>query len=324
MQDAVVNGVHAIEAQPQAHHVEVAFGEAFDACTVANVAQNFVVEGVLQGERGVVEQAELLGRESVEVRTIATHKVREYRARHQRRLVRQAVDEYRHVGPGIEAQAVHARVNLDVYGESLYALLFSGAYQRLQQFETVHLGLEFVFKEGVKGRHLRVHHDDARRDACAAQFGALVGHGHGQVVHALVLQRTGNLYAACAVGRSLHHAGDAGARFHEGAVVVQVLRECFQVHVEGGFVHPQREGRRHLLKTKAARALDEHHVALQRVEHTAGQQGLAGGEKGFGQVEEGLHLRQCRTYAYEHLHAAALHHAGHGGIEFGGRHTRLQ
>ena len=49
LQRAVVNGVYAIESQSESHHVEVAFGEAFDACAVADVAKDFVGEGCLQG-----------------------------------------------------------------------------------------------------------------------------------------------------------------------------------------------------------------------------------------------------------------------------------
>lgn len=55
MQAAVVNGVDAIKAETEAYHVEVAFGKALDAGTVANVAQYFVGEGALQLLRSLVK-----------------------------------------------------------------------------------------------------------------------------------------------------------------------------------------------------------------------------------------------------------------------------
>ena len=110
---------------------------------------------------------------------------------------------------------MHPRVEFQVDGEVGDALAACGAYERIEEVEAIDLGLEFIFEERAERRHFRVHHDDARRDARAAQLCAFIRHGNCEIVHAALLQRLGNLHAARAVGRGLHHTGEFRFRLHE-------------------------------------------------------------------------------------------------------------
>ena len=105
----------------------------------------------------------------------------------------QAVDEPVHVLAGIEAQSVHASVELDVYGIVGDALLLGCLDEGLEQTERIDLGLEVVVEHGLEGGHLGVHHHDVGGDAVLAQGDTLVGDSHSQIVYAVVLQGLGYL-----------------------------------------------------------------------------------------------------------------------------------
>ena len=82
MHDVIVDGAYPVEAKAQTHHLHLCFGEAFDACRVADVAQYFVRESCLQGGGSLLEEVELMAAEGVESVAIASHKMGEYRAGH--------------------------------------------------------------------------------------------------------------------------------------------------------------------------------------------------------------------------------------------------
>ena len=201
-------------------------------------------------------------------------------------LVVQAINECRQVKAWVKAQTVHARVQLDVNGETLYAFLLSSLDECVEEFEVIDLGFEFIVKERFERGHFRIHHDDARGDAGTAQFGSLVSHGDGKIVHAAVLQRLGNFNAACAVGRGFHHADHLRFRFHEGAIVVEIPRQGVEIDVERGFVNAQGECGGDFLKAEGSRAFDEHERVVERVKQTAVSEGFAGGEERLLHQEE--------------------------------------
>ena len=176
----------------------------------------------------------------------------------------------------------------------------------------------------MESRHFRVHHHDARRDARAAQFHALVRHGHGQVVHPAVLQRLGDFHRPRAVGRSLHHARDFRGGLEERAVEVEVLRDGVEVHVERRFVYALREHRRDLFEAKLACSLHEHHFPLEPFHQSALQECFRRGEETFLHIEERVGRRDFRSHADEALHAAARHHLRHLPVEFIGGQSRLE
>ena len=83
-------------------------------------------------------------------------------------LVGEAVYELGHVGEWVEAEAVHAGVELDVYGHVGDACVSGGLNEGLEYAEGVYLGFEVVLEEGLEGAHLGVHDDDGLGDAVAA------------------------------------------------------------------------------------------------------------------------------------------------------------
>ena len=95
-------------------------------------------------------------------------------------LALQAVDELVHILVGVEAQPVHACIELDVDGPTRDALLLSGMDKCLHQTEGIDLGFQVVVEHGLESCHFRVHDHDVLRDAIATQFYAFVGHGHSQ------------------------------------------------------------------------------------------------------------------------------------------------
>ena len=131
---------------------------------------------------------------------------------------------------------MHARVQLDVNGETLYAFLLSSLDECVEEFEVIDLGFEFIVKERFERGHFRIHHDDARGDAGTSQFGSLVSHGDGKIVHAAVLQRLGNFNAACAVGKGFDHAGELGAGLEQAFEIADVIHHRAEVHLHDRLV----------------------------------------------------------------------------------------
>ncbi|EJX07730.1 hypothetical protein EVA_04160 [gut metagenome] len=324
MQAAVVNRVDAIEPQPEAHHVEVAFGETLDAGRIADVAQQLVGEGLLQLPRSSVKEFELAGREGIEVRTVTPHEMREDRTRDDGRLMVETVDEHRQVGLRIETEAVHTRVEFDVYGETLYAFFLSGTDQRLQQSETVDLRFEVVFKQSIESRNLRIHDQNARRDPRTTQFRPFVGHRHSEIVDATVLQGTRNLHTAGTIGRSLDHAHHLRFGLHEGTVVFHIVRQGFQIHLQSRFVHPQRKLCRDLLDVEVAAALQQHRLVVELFEETALQQVRRMEEEMAFHREIGTGGRESRTDGNQTRHPSALQHLCHLAVERIRLHPTLQ
>ena len=134
---------------------------------------------------------------------------------------------------------MHASGKLDVYGETLYALLLGCVYQGVEQFETVYFRLKVVLEKRVECRHFRIHYNNACCDAGASQVGSFVGHGHGKVVYAAVLQSFGYFNRTSSVCRGFDHAGDFCLGFHERTVEIEILGNGFEIDIECGFVHTQ-------------------------------------------------------------------------------------
>ena len=99
----------------------------------------------------------------------------------------QTVDELVDVMLRVEAQAMHARVEFDMYRPPRDTLLTGSTDEGVQQSERVYLGFEIIVEHGLEGSHLRVHDHDIGRDACLAEGDALICHGHGEIVDAMVL-----------------------------------------------------------------------------------------------------------------------------------------
>ena len=56
----VVAGVDAIESETQAAHIQLALREVLDTCRIADMAQDFMVEGSLQLSASLIEEFKLM------------------------------------------------------------------------------------------------------------------------------------------------------------------------------------------------------------------------------------------------------------------------
>ena len=236
----------------------------------------------------------------------------------------QPVDELVDVLLRVEAKAVHARVELYVYGPARYALFLGRFHESVEQAERVDLRLKVVVEHRLERRHLRVHYHDIRRDAVATQRGTLIGHGHGEIVNAMVLQRLGNLHAARAVSVGLYHAHELGLGLHERAVIVEVGHHGVEVHLQHRLVHLLHEEVGDLVEAKLPRALDEDDLIAQRAKHRRVEKraDAAEEERVLDVYPVGI-VRHHRAYADKLLHATLLCQAAHLAIEVGRVHAAL-
>ena len=56
----VVAGVDAIESETQTAHIQLALREVLDTCRIADMAQDFMVEGSLQLSASLIEEFKLM------------------------------------------------------------------------------------------------------------------------------------------------------------------------------------------------------------------------------------------------------------------------
>ena len=293
------------------------------ACGVVHVAQNLMTEGGLYLLAALVEHTELGGREVVEVVAVGTHEMGEDRTRDDGRLLLQAFDELINLR-AVEAQAVHAGVKLQMYGPPRDTLGTGCLDEGIHQSEAIDLRLQVVVEEGLKRRHLGVHHNDILRDAGIAKGDTLVGYRHCQIVHAMVLQRLGNLHGTSAISVGLDHTHHLGLGLQERAEIVQVIDHRIEVHLEDGLVHLLFQQLGDTLEAKRTGAFQQHYLVIERTEQITLQELLH-------VVEEPLltylYLRCLTGYLWadtdKTVYAALQNQVGHLTIELRGRLTRL-
>ena len=157
------------------------------------------------------------------------------------RLPFQPRHEFRHVFLRVKAETVHARVQFHMDGKMRDSFFLCRMHQRVQQAEAIDFRFQVVLEKSLETPHLGIHNHDVGRDARPAQVHAFVGHSHGQVVHALILQRLGDFHRPRAVGRSLHHAHHLRPRLHETAVIIQVVHHGVEIDLQSRFVHLQHQ-----------------------------------------------------------------------------------
>ena len=319
--------VDAVEAKPETHHFEVSLGKALDACAVADVAKNGVGEGFLKQLAALQEPLVLQEGELVEAVGVASHEMREHGTRDEGTLPVQPSDELRHVRFGVEAEAMHPCVELDVDRKVRDALVLCRPDKGIEQAETVDLRLQLVLEERAEGTHLGVHHHDALRDALLAKRYALVGNGNGKVIDMMLLQHLCHLDRSCPVSVGLDHADHLRLRLHKGAVVLEVLRYGTKVDFENRFMYFLLQTVGYALEVETACALDEDELLLQRGKYLARYQRIRVREEAAldGQAGEAVHVgRYDRTHGQQIVHATLLEQLGQMGVEGMRFHAALQ
>ena len=276
-----------------------------DGSTIIHVADNLMGEGSLQTAAGLVELLELHGGEVVEVITVGTDEMTEDGTRYDGVLALQTADNLVNILLRVEAEAVHTRIEFDVYGPTRNTLLLSGTDEGIHQTERVDLWLEIVVEHRLEGRHLRVHNHNVLRNAVATQCDALVSNSHCEVVDTVVLQGLGNLHGTSAIGVGLDHADQFGLRLQEGAIVVEVVDQCVEVNLQNGLMDLLLQLFSDTVEAKGTGTLDEDDLVVQLAESIAGKESVCGGEEEHSSGKTDGHTTprksgcDMRTYADE-------------------------
>ena len=255
MQHPIITGIDTIETNAQTTHIHLSLREMLDTCGVVHVAQDMMRESRLQLLARLIEESKLTGRELVEVIAVGTHEMTEHRAWDDGCLVLQTVYKFEEILFGIEAQTMHTRIELDMYGPTRDSFLTSGLDKGIHQSEGVHLWLEVVVEHCLEGRHLWIHDHDIGGDASLTEGNTFIGHGDSQIVDTVVLQRLGNLHGTCTIGIGLDHTHHFRIRLQERTVIVQVLHNGVEVHLENRLVHLLLQLFRNLVEAKRTGAL---------------------------------------------------------------------
>ena len=240
-----------------------------DTRRIADMTQYLMVEGSLQLLAALVEELELMGRERIEAVVIASHEVREHTARDDGVLMFQSAYQLLHIVLGIEAQAVHAGIQLDMHRETSDSLLLGSLDKGVEQTERVNLGLKIIIEHGLEGGHLWIHDHDIAGDTVLAKRHTFIGNSHGKIVHTVILQGLGYFHCSCSIAVGLDHADQLGLGLHKRAIVVQVGYHSIEVHFERGLMHLAYQELGKLVETKLACALEQDDLIAQRLEHLA-------------------------------------------------------
>jgi len=317
VEDVVRARIDAIEANAKTAHVELAVAEMVDARGVVDMTDDMVGEGGLQLAAAHIKLLKLLAGEFVKLIGIGTDKVAEDATRDDSRLGLEAGNQLVHVLQRIESKPTHARIELNVDGIARDALAAGGLDKGVEETEGIDLGLQVVVEHRFEGGHLGVHHHDVARDAIAAQRHALVGHGHGQVIDAVVLERLGHLHGTRSIGVGLDHADEFRAGSHHGAVVVEIIDQRLEINLQGGLVDLADKQLGKALETKLACAFEQDHLVAERAEGGTMDEVFDGRVKLLlGQLGEGGMVGgDGRTDTDKALHATLADEGGHLCVE---------
>lgn len=280
----------AVEADAEAHHIELGVGEADDARRVEDVsADGRVVETTAEVVAPERELVDLGAGEGIHVGVLAAGEVREDRGDAEREVGgEEHVGEMGDVG-AIEAEAVHAGVELDMdrergkgRGEEL-----GGRSETVEDAEAVDIGFEVVLDDIVETILLGVHDHDREGDAVAAEFDALVGIGDGEVVDMIELERVGYLDLAGSVRGSLDHRHKFGRGSDTAAEEVEVVDESVDVDFHDRFVGATAEELGDAFEAKATGTFEEDDFGMEGSEVDLLKEGVGVGDKeGVDAMEE--------------------------------------
>jgi len=317
VEDVVRARIDTIEANAETAHVELAVAEMVDARGVVDMTDDMVGEGGLQLAAAHIKLLKLLAGEIVKLVGIGTDKVAEDATGDDSRLGLEAGNQLVHVLQRIESKPTHAGIELDVDGIARDALAAGSLDKGVEETEGIDLGLQVVVEHRLEGGHLGVHHHDVARDAIAAQRHALVGHGHGQVIDAVVLERLGHLHGTRSIGVGLDHADEFRAGSHHGAVVVEIIDQRLEINLQGGLVDLADKQLGKALETKLACAFEQDHLVAERAEGGTMDEVFDGRVKLLlGQLGEGGMVGgNGRTDTDKALHATLADEGGHLCVE---------
>ena len=112
-------------------------------------------------------------------------------------------------------------------------------------------------EEGICHRQLGVHDHDVRADALVTQLTPFVRHSYGEVVDAVLLERTRQLEGTRPIAIGLDHTDERMLGRQERTVVIEVVHDSAEVDIQHRLVLTGGETAVDLVEGKAACALDE-------------------------------------------------------------------
>ena len=149
-------------------------------------------ESSLYDVRSLIEPLGLKFREIIEPPAVAAYEMRKDRTGNDSGLTLQPTDQFGHILK-VKPQSVHSGVDLYMYREIRYSVLFCSMDYCIQQIKAVNLRLKPLVEKSVERCPLGIHDNYIGRDPRPAQFLTLIGHSHGKIVHLTVLKCSGDL-----------------------------------------------------------------------------------------------------------------------------------
>ena len=211
-------------------------------------------EGSLQFLRAFLEQFNLPASESVELRRITSHKMREYRTRNHRALILQSTDEQWNIFH-CKAEPMHTSIEFHVNGEVGDSFFFCRFDKCVEQMEIIDFRFQLIIEHGFKCRKLRIHDYNRGGNTCFTKFGTFVSHGHSQIIDMVFLQALGYFIRTGSVSGCFHHTDHLCFRMAKhGTIMVQIGDHRSQVYFEDGFMYLQFKFFGYQIKVKHARA----------------------------------------------------------------------
>ena len=160
----IIYRTDAIQSDSQPHHIKLCSRKALYTGRITNMTKYFIRKRLLQQHGSLFKSFYLFTRKSIELLSVASYKMGEYRTGNNRILSFQTFYEPGHIFRS-KSQPVHAGIQFHMNGKIGDTFFLSFFNQRIQQMETVNFRFQFIVEHRLECRHLRIHNDNACRNA---------------------------------------------------------------------------------------------------------------------------------------------------------------
>ena len=226
-------GADAVDADSQAHHVVLVLREALDAGRIQDVAHGHVAYSVGYLPGIFLKKLQLAEGEGILLRVLCHAEVGKQAFHLHFRGFLKHLDELREF-LFHEAQAVHARVQLDVDGIVRHPLFPQDAGEFPERIDIGNGGFHAGFDDFRVEVRTGGEHQDGQGDTVAAELKPFHRIGHGQVIGPGSLHHGGKLHASVPVRIGLDQNQQLGLRLQQGAEVSVVIRCGLEVELQAG------------------------------------------------------------------------------------------
>ena len=200
---------------------------------------------------------------------------------------------------------MHSGIEFDMYRPSCDTLLTRCPYESIEKTEGIDLWLKVIVEHGLEGGHLRIHNHDIGCDASLTERNALIGNSYSEIVNTMILKGLGYLYSSCPIGIGLNHTDHLGLWLKKRAVVIEVIHNGIEVHLENCLMDFLLQLFCYLIKTETTGTLQKYQFISQTAKRIACKKMLNIEEELF---VDNLYLiclgREVSTYTYELLYSA--------------------